>query len=256
MSCGKVFSLSKEQLEYLDLANFDINEPIRCECGNYYSHVGKLLASKAIPSSTQIAIKNDIEKSVEADNQYKNLSKVLTRKEFVKTGNDKKMPDTKKMAKITFCVLTTLLIIAGYFTYAYGVQQAMIKTTPDEVITVKATLNVDMVSNNSVGNSWLFEGNINGNKITSGQTIKFNTSLAKEINVSAKAIESDSIPDAGTNSTRFSVNNLRTQNVATIPVEVTVRENRGRYSGNTARWKFSFKLEREIPFSKVISSLF
>ncbi|WP_199621445.1 hypothetical protein [Paenibacillus alkalitolerans] len=28
-------------------------------------------------------------------------------------------------------------------------------------------------------------------------------------------------------------------------LSVTVKENRGRYSGNTAEWKFTFKIEKE-----------
>ncbi|MFD1907107.1 hypothetical protein ACFTAO_19955 [Paenibacillus rhizoplanae] len=58
----------------------------------------------------------------------------------------------------------------------------------------------------------------------------------------AEAQEQDKIPDDGSANTSIKVSALKdTQNKS---LTVTVVENRGRYSGNSASWKFVFKIDK------------
>ncbi|WP_341278886.1 hypothetical protein [Paenibacillus sp. FSL H8-0537] len=58
----------------------------------------------------------------------------------------------------------------------------------------------------------------------------------------ATAIEQDKIPDVGTATKSFKASTVAASKKHTLDVEVV--ENRGRYSGNVAKWKFVFKVEK------------
>ncbi|WP_405112427.1 hypothetical protein MHH28_04625 [Paenibacillus sp. FSL K6-1217] len=62
------------------------------------------------------------------------------------------------------------------------------------------------------------------------------------IKLRAEAQEQDKIPDEGSANASIKVSTLKdTQNKS---LTVKVVENRGRYSGNTASWKFVFKIDK------------
>ncbi len=49
-------------------------------------------------------------------------------------------------------------------------------------------------------------------------------------------------PDFGHNSRIIDINKIDLSKEYTFTIEVTVTENGGRYKGNTAKWKYSFKI--------------
>jgi|GEM_PF-2075243 len=99
-----------------------------------------------------------------------------------------------------------------------------------------------MAYNNSVGNDWSTEINVDG------QSIKYSdytVSLKKgqSITITAKATEDDSIPDVGRASITLTYDDLIKGKSYTEELSVIVRENRGRYSGNTAEWVFEIDIK-------------
>ena len=94
--------------------------------------------------------------------------------------------------------------------------------------------------NNHVGNSWGYGIEYFGERIESGISIE--ASKLMPLSFTAYATEFDSYNDHGYASVRFESFDIgETQ---TKEVTVTVRENRGRYSGNTAGWTFTITVER------------
>ena len=95
--------------------------------------------------------------------------------------------------------------------------------------------------NNNVGNSWGYGLKYGGEYIESGCYVACN-GISRGIYVTAYAIEYDNYNDYG--STYVSFDSLNVGEKRSKEVAVTVRENRGRYSGNTAQWVFQITVER------------
>jgi hypothetical protein len=87
-----------------------------------------------------------------------------------------------------------------------------------------------MISNNHVGNEWSYSVKVNGKVLNELGSI----SLVGNDSLSIEVVEHDSIPDIGSLNTTI---NKNTKNV-----DVNVIENRGRYSGNSATWRFTFNV--------------
>ncbi|MBM7565958.1 hypothetical protein [Paenibacillus sacheonensis] len=103
-------------------------------------------------------------------------------------------------------------------------------------------IGASLVENNHVGNEWWTGGYVNGKEIQEGDAVTLSVKSTGTITLKAEAQEQDKIPDDGQVSASLKVASItKTVNKA---LTVTVVENRGRYSGNAAKWKFSFKLER------------
>ncbi|MCL6605536.1 MAG: hypothetical protein K6T94_21940 [Paenibacillus sp.] len=108
---------------------------------------------------------------------------------------------------------------------------------------VKVTfVSADLIDNNSVGNEWWWGGFVNGKELADGESVTLNVSSTGTIKLHAEAQEQDSIPDDGEATTTLKVSSLKTSQNKSMTVKVV--ENRGRYSGNTASWKFVFKIEK------------
>lgn len=95
-------------------------------------------------------------------------------------------------------------------------------------------------SNNHVGNEWSCSAKVNGKKIEEGKSISLKCAKGSKITLAAAATENDKIPDTGSSSKTIKVSTLKAGEAAKYPVKVVVKENRGRYSGNTATWVFNF----------------
>lgn len=108
---------------------------------------------------------------------------------------------------------------------------------------VKVTfVSADLVENNHVGNEWWWGGFVNGEELEEGDSVTLDLSSTGSIKLRAEAQEQDKIPDEGSASASIKVSALKyTQNKS---LTVKVVENRGRYSGNTASWKFVFKIDK------------
>jgi hypothetical protein len=111
-------------------------------------------------------------------------------------------------------------------------------------VKIKVTLvSMELTENNHVGNEWYTAGYINGKEIAEGSSMVLDLKTTESVKLKAYAEEQDKIPD----SAEASVSILASAVTKTISkaVKVTVTENRGRYSGNTATWKFTFKVEKQ-----------
>ena len=92
---------------------------------------------------------------------------------------------------------------------------------------------------NSVGNNWTYVFYINGKKV--GENSKIELTAGDEITVKAIVTDNDKSPDVGTNNSKHTVTEKEIKDGFTISFNVKVRENKGRYTGNTATWKISYK---------------
>ena len=112
-----------------------------------------------------------------------------------------------------------------------------------KITKVKITfVSAELVENNHVGNEWWSGGNINGKEIGKGQSMVLSLKSTDTIRIKAEAQEQDKYPDDGEASTTIKLSALsKTVNKS---LNVTVVENRGRYTGNTAKWKFIFKIQK------------
>ena len=125
-------------------------------------------------------------------------------------------------------------------------QPAVIPAPGIDETTAKLTISysASLIYNNSVGNEWSTWIEIDGKKLYQGQNLEIEVSGNDEIVIIAYACEDDSMPDIGYKQITIPVSELNPdQNVYTA--EVIVRENGGRYSGNTAKWKFSISIVKK-----------
>ncbi len=106
---------------------------------------------------------------------------------------------------------------------------------------------VDLVYNNHVGNDWTLELFVNDQQVPVYQfgipKVVWTTTFsgAVTVTVTARAIEEDKYPDIGFTTKTFTIACPSYPQEATL--EVLVRENRGRYAGNTALWRFQIRVE-------------
>jgi len=109
---------------------------------------------------------------------------------------------------------------------------------------VSVTLNsVYMEYNNSVRNEWDYGFSVNNTEYKRGSTHKFTISEIQNLIINAATTEYDKIPDNSYNSTIYTYEELKSKNKFSDLIEVKVVENRGRYSGNSALWKFKYNVK-------------
>ncbi|OAB43691.1 hypothetical protein [Paenibacillus antarcticus] len=134
---------------------------------------------------------------------------------------------------IKFSVLLILIfVLSGQPISAAG------KTQKVKVTFVSATL----VQNNSVGNEWWWGGFVNGKELSDGSSVTIKADSNGSIKLRAEAQEQDKYPDDGATNATVKLSSFKSS--INKKMTVTVVENRGRYSGNTAKWEFVFKLEK------------
>lgn len=111
-------------------------------------------------------------------------------------------------------------------------------------VKVKVTLvSMELTENNHVGNEWYTAGYINDKEIKEGSSVVLDLQATESIKLKGYAEEQDKIPDKGEATSSIKVSDV--SKPVTKAVKVTVTENRGRYSGNTATWKFTFKVQKQ-----------
>ncbi|CAH1207647.1 hypothetical protein PAECIP111893_02745 [Paenibacillus plantiphilus] len=110
-------------------------------------------------------------------------------------------------------------------------------------VKVKVTLvSVELVENNHVGNEWATEATVNGKILEDGDSEKFTLKAGGTLKLKAVAEEQDKIPDVGKSEKSIKASSI--SGAKKYELKVKVVENRGRYSGKTAHWKFTFKVEK------------
>ncbi|WP_028543602.1 hypothetical protein [Paenibacillus taiwanensis] len=112
------------------------------------------------------------------------------------------------------------------------------KQTKVEVTFVSA----ELVENDHVGNEWATGASVNGKTIKEGESLVLAVKANGSISLKANAEEQDKYPDKGTTSQSVKVSSI-TAKASEKVLNVTVTENRGRYSGNKAKWKFIFSVK-------------
>ena len=92
---------------------------------------------------------------------------------------------------------------------------------------------------NHVGNEWVQRFYVNGEEVWSDSVITLNA--GDTITVEAEISEHDKNPDTGTETVNYIVTEQDLTRGFTISFNVSVTENGGRYSGNTAKWSVVFR---------------
>ena len=111
----------------------------------------------------------------------------------------------------------------------------------EEKKTYIVTFTAKKIQNNSVGDEWSKGIKFNDHEIKSGGTIE--AELIGGLTLIAYAIESDnSKDDYGSQKIEFT--DIEIGETETHTVKVIVKENDGRYSGNTAIWEFTVTIKR------------
>ncbi|OWR27093.1 hypothetical protein CDO73_22840 [Saccharibacillus sp. O23] len=98
-----------------------------------------------------------------------------------------------------------------------------------------------LISNSHVGNEWYTEAQVNGKNIEEGVSVNVS---ADNIKLYAYAEEQDKIPDVAETSRTIKASSVSASG-KTVKLQVTVTENRGRYSGHTAVWEFTYTIKKQ-----------
>jgi hypothetical protein len=134
--------------------------------------------------------------------------------------------------------LKVMLLLSFIFVCLVQPVSAATKT-----VKLKVTLvSVELVENDHVGNEWYTAASVNGKEIEEGSTVSLSLKSTESLKLKAYAEEQDKVPDSGSANASIKVSSVTKDIHKALKVKVT--ENRGRYSGNTAEWKFTFKVQK------------
>lgn len=140
----------------------------------------------------------------------------------------------------SFAILKSALVSARYAAEEEDIQQSEVswaEANLREAIdglavctkgVFRITVRFSNVSNDHVGNTWSYEALYNGEN---ADGMEITASFGENITISCRVEESDNSPDVGTGKLTVTL-----EDGAEASVAITVRENRGRYSGHTAVW--------------------
>ena len=131
---------------------------------------------------------------------------------------------------ISFFLILCIIISCNLFTTAAATSKVKVTVKLDSI---------ECVENNHVGNEWSFGCTVNKKELAKGDSISVSTTSTGKITIVSSVKEEDKIPDIGSKNLSIPVSKLKTKNDTTYTSQVTVTENRGRYSGNKAIWKFT-----------------
>lgn len=134
----------------------------------------------------------------------------------------------------------------GYATSSTATRTPKPSNTTSQIasnrITYTVTASAKMLENNSVGKEWSYYFEINGKPVGANKGVAINVKKGESIPFYVQIVEHDSIDDIGTHSGTITATE---GSFYVDDIYVTVRENRGRYTGNTARFRVTYSfLER------------
>jgi len=170
------------------------------------------------------------------------------------------MPSLKSNFFFWLLVIIFFLAVISSITYSDDKNQNTLNTSqsittpipstptpkPTIVSSSNITLNISydayLSYNNHVGNEWSYSADISGTYTNDGNNIIVNS--GDTITINCYVSESDSVMDYGYNSFTIDPSKL-SKGKSTYTCDVVVRENRGRYSGNTAGWTFTFEINKK-----------
>ena len=140
--------------------------------------------------------------------------------------------------KILSVFLIIALLLSCFTGLVYGASSSKVKIT----VELKS---IECVENNHVGNEWVFSSTVNKKTLTEGDSIEISTTSKGKLTIVSSAEEQDKYPDYGSKTLTVSVSKLKANKDTTYTSNVTVTENRGRYAGNKAVWKFTYILKKK-----------
>lgn len=157
-------------------------------------------------------------------------------------------------------ILITMFIIAIIlirFLYLHGESKALSTIPKNGKMKFEVEFcSADLIKNSSVGNRWSFQGKINDAVVKEGRKVSIIAAINDKISFSASAKERDIISDIGSGGTSVNIKDLKLMEKNAYSIEVTVAENRGKYLGNTAIWKFNFSVARKVNLFDIVNSIF
>ncbi|MCK5170788.1 MAG: hypothetical protein KAQ75_13000 [Bacteroidales bacterium] len=111
--------------------------------------------------------------------------------------------------------------------------------------TIKVHLDsISNVYNNSVGNEWSHDVTVNNIPLSEYKNLNLKRTETDTLFIKVICCEYDEkYPDFGKNSRIIDLNKIDLSSEYSFTIEVTVTENGGRYKGNKAKWKYSFKIK-------------
>jgi len=143
----------------------------------------------------------------------------------------------KSLKSLVMIGLTAALLLSSS-------HAALAKSSKSALKSYKVTfVSATLVENNSVGNEWYTGAQVNGQEISEGSSRTLKLKDSDMITLTVEAEEEDKVPESGEDSKEIKVSSL-SKKKTTSTIDVIVTENRGRYSGNTAKWTFAFKIEK------------
>ncbi len=143
----------------------------------------------------------------------------------------------KESRKYLFlCLITSLLLT---FTVIPFVNPTQVSAASKKY---QITCYTTLVYNHHVGNEWNCRAKIKGKTLRDGSSCT--VSSGSPITIVSKVTENDKRPDTASSAKHIKISNLSSGQTKKFSTKVTVRENSGRYSGNTAKWKFSYVIKR------------
>ncbi len=136
---------------------------------------------------------------------------------------------------ISFFLILCIIISCNLFTTAAATSKVKVTVKLDSI---------ECIENNHVGNEWVFGCTVNKKELAKGDSISISTTTTGKITIISSVEEEDSIPDIGSKTLSIPVSKLKAKKDTTYTSQVTVTENRGRYSGNKAIWKFTYIVKK------------
>ena len=99
--------------------------------------------------------------------------------------------------------------------------------------------------NNHLGGDWNHLLSVQEQVIKKGETLVLILKKRAPLSIEAYSIETDkNFSDAGKKSMDFIYSDLIAIEQNRFEIDVVVIENGGQYAGNTAKWKFIFKIQK------------
>lgn len=146
----------------------------------------------------------------------------------------KKRNEATNLLKNPFATLTDIKNIKKE--YSLNLQKLQKAKNCKYIITFETKL----IFNQHVGNDWSFHFYFQNEEIKSGDVLQ--VSLSEPIVIKTLVIENDKIPDKSEKD--FSIFPHNSSNTT----EIEIKENRGRYIGNKAKWDIVCKLKQKELF--------
>ena len=151
------------------------------------------------------------------------------------TSSDTNIATVSSDGKVKGVAQGVAIITAQSTSGVSAVVQAKVEMPPT---ILRVSGKAKMISNDHVGSSWTKEFIVNDSVFTG--TEKIGVNLGNAIELTCWLTENDTRPDSGRFFETIEITEEILKKGITISGSVSVRENGGRYSGNTAEWEVTF----------------